>query len=389
LLNRIVVFPGLAIAIAVALAPTPARSEAVVDLVWFSTNNTSPSATAGIGTPILHAAPGDVVGLRLMLTADTEGLSYYGISVRFDDDGIDELNVQGDPEEFGLAHTITCTPFPSCFFNTPIMTPYTPGVEAVEESGPGTTGFVLTFEAQYSPGVGGVFDTFGPFRMGEIVFVVNDSVAADGVDIASGFFNPGIDAALDNVIGAYTTVQFGVASLERVADCQDRTDNDGDGEIDAIDPGCDDPNDVSEQSPLIDCDDGIDNDGDTLVDFGEDSGCASPGGPIEVGDEDSDGIADGADNCSLVANPAQIDSDSDSCGNLCDSDYNNDGFAGVPDFNAFRLAFGTTNGQLGYDPSIDHNADGIIAIPDHNWFRLGAGGPARPSGTTLGTIACP
>ena len=86
--------------------------------MWFSTSNTSPAATAGIGTPILHAAPGDVIGLRLMLTGGTEGLDAYGISVRFDDDGIDELDVQG-AEEFGLAPTITCTPFPSCFFNTP------------------------------------------------------------------------------------------------------------------------------------------------------------------------------------------------------------------------------------------------------------------------------
>ena len=39
-------------------------------------------------------------------------------------------------------------------------------------------------------------------------------------------------------------------------------------------------------------------------------------------DTDSDGVLDDSDNCIIVANPAQIDSDGDGHGNICDGDFN-------------------------------------------------------------------
>ncbi len=42
-------------------------------------------------------------------------------------------------------------------------------------------------------------------------------------------------------------------------------------------------------------------------------------------DPDNDGILYGADNCPLVANPAQTDTDSDGLGNVCDADNDEDG----------------------------------------------------------------
>jgi streptogramin lyase len=171
--------------------------------------------------------------------------------------------------------------------------------------------------------------------------------------------------------------------------CDDGLDNDFDTLVDALDPGCDDAFDDSERSDTLVCDDGVDNDRDTLTDFPLDSGCLSSTHVTEVGDEDADGVLDDADNCSLIANAGQVDSDGDFCGNPCDSDYNNDGASGVPDFNIFRLAFGTTIGEPGYVPGADHNSDGLIGVPDHNTFRNGVGKPPGPSGTTPGTPACP
>ena len=49
------------------------------------------------------------------------------------------------------------------------------------------------------------------------------------------------------------------------AQCQDREDNDGDGQLDLNDPDCDSPDDNSESPPQ--CADGIDNDGDALIDL--------------------------------------------------------------------------------------------------------------------------
>lgn len=64
-----------------------------------------------------------------------------------------------------------------------------------------------------------------------------------------------------------------------IPECSDTDDNDGDGVIDAQDPGCltpdgtYNPNDDDERNECIDT---VDNDGDGLVDFGNDPGCESP-----------------------------------------------------------------------------------------------------------------
>lgn len=327
---------------ALTLAPGPAHAGGIAELVWISSSN--PAAT-GIGTDTLDAAPGDEVALEIRLAA-TEPHNVYAwfLYLEFDVDGVDELDV-ATVEEFGVAPTITCTPFPACFFETPTISVLFDFV-TIEESTTTEIGRIFTFDA-HTLGSGAV-ESFGSFKVGQVYFTVTENVTDDGLDVAFE------DAALASDVPGLVPIVNSL-SLNRLAACKD----------------------------------GLDNDRDTLVDFGEDTACLSPEGETEVGDEDGDGVPDDQDNCSLVANPGQVDSDGDACGNRCDGDYNNDGFAGIPDFNLFRLAFGTTTGQPGYDPGIDHNSDGIIGIPDHNFFRLAVGGPAGPSGTTAGTLACP
>ena len=58
----------------------------------------------------------------------------------------------------------------------------------------------------------------------------------------------------------------------QIDDCNDGIDNDGDGVVDLVDPGCT-LNGTSEEPDPVACNDGIDNDGDGLIDFGEDPGC--------------------------------------------------------------------------------------------------------------------
>ncbi len=58
-------------------------------------------------------------------------------------------------------------------------------------------------------------------------------------------------------------------------ECDDGIDNDGDGFMDAADPGCSGPSDPTETDPALVCDDGADNDSDSLIDAA-DPGCAGP-----------------------------------------------------------------------------------------------------------------
>ncbi len=73
-------------------------------------------------------------------------------------------------------------------------------------------------------------------------------------------------------------------SLARTA-CNNGIDDDGDGLVDAADPGCASVSDDDEHGTGM-CDDGLDNDHDGLIDFkvgpGGDPGCTSPSDPAET-----------------------------------------------------------------------------------------------------------
>ncbi len=86
--------------------------------------------------------------------------------------------------------------------------------------------------------------------------------------------------------------------------------------------------------------------------------CGSTGSDV-----DFDGISDHLDNCSLVANPDQRDTDGDGFGNRCDADLNNDGVVNGLDLVQFRQRFLTT------DPHADFNGDGTVNGLDLVIFR--------------------
>jgi hypothetical protein len=118
------------------------------------------------------------------------------------------------------------------------------------------------------------------------------------------------------------------AEVTIVGSCQDA---DGDGIADAVDncpsvPNFDQVNtDAGDQDgdgregedPI----DGVDNDGDTLVD--EDPPGDAKGNACDS-DDDNDTVLDTTDNCPLVSNPDQTDTDSDGQGDACDADDDGD-----------------------------------------------------------------
>lgn len=86
--------------------------------------------------------------------------------------------------------------------------------------------------------------------------------------------------------------------------CNDGVDNDADGLIDTQDPGCTDSLDEDEYNePIAACSDGIDNDSDGLVDFPNDPGCT-----VSFKDSEEDDCPNGA-TCPQCANGIDDDSD--------------------------------------------------------------------------------
>lgn len=92
-------------------------------------------------------------------------------------------------------------------------------------------------------------------------------------------------------------------------------------------------------------------------------------------DADGDGVPDAIDNCINVANPDQRDSNNDGYGNICDGDFNGDGYTNTTDLALFKMAFGTVNPN----PDTDFNGDGVINTTDLALFKMAFGQPPGPS----------
>ena len=77
-----------------------------------------------------------------------------------------------------------------------------------------------------------------------------------------------------------------------------------------------------------------------------------------VSDNDSDNVGDHADNCQLIANADQRDTDNDGFGNLCDADLTGNCIVNFDDLAAIRTLFFTANEDA------DFNGDGIVNFAD-------------------------
>lgn len=89
---------------------------------------------------------------------------------------------------------------------------------------------------------------------------------------------------------------------------------------------------------------------------------------------DNDTVKDFMDNCILIANEDQRDTDGDGYGNRCDGDLNNDLAVNIFDFGILKTRFGTA------DPDTDFNGDGSVNIFDFGIFKQMFGVPPGPSG---------
>jgi hypothetical protein len=91
-------------------------------------------------------------------------------------------------------------------------------------------------------------------------------------------------------------------------------------------------------------------------------------------DSDGDGVTDGMDDCTLVANADQRDTDDDGIGNLCDADLDQDCVVSFPDLGLMKSVF------FGADPDADLNGSGSVGFDDLGLLKQGFFLPPGPSG---------
>ena len=98
------------------------------------------------------------------------------------------------------------------------------------------------------------------------------------------------------------------------------------------------------------------------------------GQPGVAADQDGDGIGDAADNCTLVSNPLQVDTNADGYGNICDADLDNTGAVNFTDLSLFKQRFGSSN------PDANLNGLGVVDFADLAIFKSLFGKPPGPAG---------
>ena len=94
----------------------------------------------------------------------------------------------------------------------------------------------------------------------------------------------------------------------------------------------------------------------------------------ETRDLDGDGVYDGADNCTEIANPDQADPNADGFGTACDFDLNDDCSVNFADLGELKAVFFTNDAEADFD------GDGAVNFGDLGRMKGGFFLPPGPSG---------
>ena len=158
-----------------------AAATVTFDLIWTATSGAGP----GVGTSTIAAVAGDTITLSLRMTTD-EALYLHSVSINFDTDLTNELNLVGSGEWFGSA-------FGTASMAT-VYQPLTIGTGSAVESTGAMAGRINEFESGVLTGP--LYLPAGTYTIGTAAFQTN-TVTVDGADVFVGLF----DASVDGVFG--------------------------------------------------------------------------------------------------------------------------------------------------------------------------------------------
>lgn len=122
---------------------------------------------------------------------------------------------------------------------------------------------------------------------------------------------------------------------------------------------------------------GISNSGDILAYSGDFSAPDSYFILTPAQDQDSDGVPDSNDNCALLTNSDQRDTDGDGFGNICDADFDQNCVVNFIDLNIIAAFF-----LVPGDFDTDLNGDGVTNFVDFSIVASSFLSPPGPSGVT-------
>jgi hypothetical protein len=107
-------------------------------------------------------------------------------------------------------------------------------------------------------------------------------------------------------------------------------------------------------------------------------------------DCDLDSVANAVDNCSLLANATQLDSDGDGYGNACDAELNNSALVTTADFGLLRSVLNQTAASSPMAAAADLSGSGTVTTADFAILRPLLNTAPGPSGyVCAGIVPCP
>jgi YD repeat-containing protein len=112
----------------------------------------------------------------------------------------------------------------------------------------------------------------------------------------------------------------------------------------------------------------------TVIGYSYDAAGNRTGQTVTPKDTDGDGVPDQTDNCTLVSNANQRDTDQDGFGNICDPDFNQNKIVDPADFSSLKLKLGKVS------PNHDLNGNGIVDPADVSILKTYLGKSPGPAG---------